>query len=640
MQYNIWFDICGVMILAILMVTFYIKYNIPVVQYRLFKIMMWTVFLSTLSDLLAGLWENHILAAGLFSPAVLKLVYLVYFLSRNATPVIFLLYLLTVTNIRERTEKGMAILLAPFIAAELLVLSSPLTGWVFYIDENGVYHRGGLLLLVYTVAAGYMVFALFQLIAFRKLIQAYQYAGFLFFEIITLLTVLIQWKNQHILIENFGSVMCVLLMYMAIQKPEEILDGVTGFLRKNVLSDICRSKLKQKKPFTILVLILKDYDFLEKSYGIETMDKILAQAASLLRKVPGTTACRMGEKKLCLLGNSQAVGRLEKAGEEICKQFSKPWSIGEYNIVAPVNCGIIRCPEDASSFREIVELMENMAGMERKEEKKVIHAGEMDISRIHRKYQLETLVKEAVERGLLEVVYQPIYNPKKKRFSSAEALLRMKEETLGNISPVEFIPIAEKNGSIVKIGKYVLSTVCDFIAEHDLEQYGLDYIEINLSPVECLQEDMTESIMEQINVHGIRPEQINLEITETAISFLPESVDRKMRELLAEGVTFSLDDYGTGYSNLSRLAALPLEITKIDKSIVQEAFVSENMKVVLDNTLHMIAMMNKKILAEGVEKKEQADYLIERGCDYIQGYYYSKPVSKDEFIELLEKQKY
>lgn len=636
-MYNIWLDFCGIIIMTILLFTFYIKYNVPVQQYQFFKILMCAVLVSTSSDLLAGIWGNHVeLAVQIFTPMSSKIIHVIYFFSRNMTPVAFFLYLMSVMNLRKKSNKEKLVLL-PIVFLQFMVVLSPVTGFIFHIDERGNYHRGSLITVAYVVAAGYMLLSLVLIVAYRKNLSLYQYAAFLGFEIIAMASVMIQGAYPHFLVENFGSAICILMIYLSIQKPEEILDGATGFLNKKAFSNIMGIRLKQKILQTLYVLNLQDYELLEKSYGLDAMEKLMGHIASYLKSYSGMTAYRIGEDNICLVADGEKRKGLETAAEQIHKRFLEPWKVLEYNVALSVNSGIIRCPEDAADFQEVMELISTMANLA-KEENRIIRIGEMDLSKIRRKYLLETIVLEAVERDILEVVYQPIYSPKSSRFLSAEALLRMKDDVLGNVSPAEFIPIAEKNGAIVKIGNYVMDTVCRFIAENELEKYGLEYIEVNISPVECLQEDMEESIIGKITEYGLRPERINLEITETAISFLPESVDKKMQQLLAAGVSFSLDDYGTGYSNLSRLAALPLEIIKIDKSIVQEAFTSDTMKVVLDNTLRMVNMMNRRILAEGVEERQQADYLIEHGCDYIQGYYYAKPLSADAFVEFIKKQ--
>lgn len=639
MKYNIWFDICGILILIVILVSFYIKNNVPVIQYRFFRTLVWIVLVSVTADLMTGLWSNYLTqATAIFPIEVSKLIHVVYFATKNATPPAFMLYVFSVMNIREKTIKGILVLLIPVAIVEILIFSSPVTNLIFYIDSAGVYHRGPALSFAYIIASAYIAFTLILMLMHHKLISVFQCGTLGVFIIAAMLAVVLQGIFPTFLVEGFGTAIGLLACCLAIQKPEEILDGSTGFLNKKVFSDLCMGSFKQKASFTVLLVVLENYDFLEKSYGINNVEKLVSKVAAYLKRFQGVTACRIGEDRFCLLENKADAGRLETSLEEINWRFKNAWEVSEYNIALETCCCMIHCPKEASNFQELMDLIDAVTEFGREEKKRIIELQKVDLEALYRHRKIEKLVKEAVERNLLEIVYQPIYSPKKDCFSSAEALLRMRDEELGNISPAEFIPIAEKNGAIVKMGKYVMDTVCRFIAEHDLKKYGIEYIEVNVSAVECLQEDMVERVMQHIGCHGLEPRQINLEITETAISILPESVDVKMGRLLEKGVTFSLDDYGTGYSNLSRLAALPLEIVKIDKTIIQTAFESEKMKVILDNTLGMLSRLNRKVLAEGVEKKEQADYLIERGCDYIQGYYYARPMSATDFLKLIEKQ--
>lgn len=639
MEYNIWFDISGILVLMVILISFYIENNVPVIQYQYFKRMVWIVLLSVIADLLIGLWGNHLTqVTDVFPIEVSEILHVVYFATKNATPPAFLLYVLSVMNIREKTIKGILILLIPAAIVEALIFFSPVTNLIFYIDSAGAYHRGPALPFAYVIAGAYMVFTLALMITYHKLASAFQSGTFGIFIMMAIITVILQGIFPTFLVEGFGMAIGLLACSLAIQKPEEILDGATGFLNKKVFSDLCRARFKEKSSFAVLVIVLENYDILEKSYGINNIEKLVSEVAVYLKRFQGIRGCRISEDKFCLLENKADVKTLEDAIELIDRRFKNAWKVSEYNVVLESCCCMIHCPQDASDFQELMDLIGAVANLGREENRHLIQLKEIDLEAFFRQCKIEKLVKEAVERNLLEVVYQPIYSPKKNRFSSAEALIRMRDEELGNISPAEFIPIAEKNGAIIKIGKYVMDTVCRFMAEHDLKKYGIEYIEVNVSAVECMQEDMVECLMHHIACHDLEPRQINLEITETAISILPESINEKMERLLKEGVTFSLDDYGTGYSNLSRLAALPIEIVKVDKTIVQAAFESEKMKVILDNTLEMLGGLKRKVLVEGVEKKEQADYLIEKGCDYIQGYYYAKPMSADDFLKLIEKQ--
>ena len=195
-----------------------------------------------------------------------------------------------------------------------------------------------------------------------------------------------------------------------------------------------------------------------------------------------------------------------------------------------------------------------------------------------------------------------------------------------------FIPAAEKSGAIYKIGEFVFEEVCKFISSEEFEHLGLDYIEVNMSVAQCMQSNLASQILTTIKKYNIDPKKLNLEITETAASYSQKTLMDNLITLHDAGIAFSLDDFGTGYSNMRRIVSMPFRIIKIDKSLTE---VEDNPKlmVVLKNTINMIKGMNMEIVVEGVETEKLVQLFKELECEYIQGYYYSKPIPKDEFIE-------
>lgn len=181
----------------------------------------------------------------------------------------------------------------------------------------------------------------------------------------------------------------------------------------------------------------------------------------------------------------------------------------------------------------------------------------------------------------------------------------------------------------------MLEEVCRFIGSDEFKKLGLSYIEVNVSVSQCMQHGLSEKILGIMNKYGVSPEQINLEITETAASFDQSVMTENLAELSSAGISFSLDDYGTGYSNMYRIAALPLKIVKLDKSFVNNQ--TSKMWTILQNTVKMIKDLDMEIVVEGIETKDMVKKFSDLRCDYIQGYYYSKPVPQDEFVKFVSE---
>jgi EAL domain-containing protein (putative c-di-GMP-specific phosphodiesterase class I) len=252
------------------------------------------------------------------------------------------------------------------------------------------------------------------------------------------------------------------------------------------------------------------------------------------------------------------------------------------------------------------------------------------------KNNMDRILQRAISEKKFEMYYQPIYSVNEKRFVSAEALIRLKDEEFGFISPALFIRAAERKGLMIPIGDFVLESVFGFISETDLRELGLSYIELNLSVAQCVQGDLADKIFALEKKYHVNPERVNLEITETTYENFGENTDRNIRALSENGFSFSLDDYGTGYSNMQRISKLPLKIIKIDKTLVDDTE-NKSGRSVLENTVRMMKEIHKEIVCEGVENAEQLDYLSGLGVDFIQGYYFSKPLPADQFVQFIKE---
>nr|MCR4588378.1 EAL domain-containing protein [Lachnospiraceae bacterium] len=234
-----------------------------------------------------------------------------------------------------------------------------------------------------------------------------------------------------------------------------------------------------------------------------------------------------------------------------------------------------------------------------------------------------------------KIYYQPIYHKEKQKICSAEALVRLFDDEIGFVPPDEFIPIAERNGMIVEMGVQVFSQVCEMITSVDMDALGLDYIEVNLSTLQCMNSELAESFKKVLEDYHVDAKYINLEITESAAVNNPDMLLSTMKRLREIGFGFSLDDYGTGYSNFTYMFEMNFDIIKLDKSILYKADRDRKADVILRNSIRMLKEMDFEVLMEGVETKRQKDMVEALGCDLLQGYFFSRPLPKDVFLDFV-----
>ncbi|MBP5266164.1 MAG: EAL domain-containing protein, partial [Lachnospiraceae bacterium] len=211
-------------------------------------------------------------------------------------------------------------------------------------------------------------------------------------------------------------------------------------------------------------------------------------------------------------------------------------------------------------------------------------------------------------------------------------LARIRNRDGSLMMPGAFIPVAETSDQIIHIGQRVFAKVCEFLANHDMDKVGIDYVEVNLSVQQCQRKTLAEEYIAIMEKYHVDPRRINLEITESGSVRHRKNLIANMKTLIEYGVRFSLDDFGTGESNLDYIMNMPVDIVKFDRTLTQAYFSSARTKYVIDTVIEMIRGLDLEIVSEGVETQEQYHTMIEKDIDYIQGYYFAKPMPADEFL--------
>ena len=634
MQPNIWFNVCALCILGALIGLYYVKFKAPFKKYYIFLAMSWMALVSTVASLCNNVLPGHV-------PVwVLQISNCTYFVAQGMLLPSLLLYVHSLTDHSLSDWKRLVPWMVPAAFSMLLILTSWYSDSLFWLDDGGVYHRGSMIWLLYLVTGFDYLGILVRLVRSWRVIAPGERVSVGIFLAISLTAVFLQLVFPWLLVENFASALCVMMFQLTVQNPELILDGSSGMLNKQGFSNLLAPMFDQCRSFQVGFLMVDNYHELEKVYGYTRLESRIGVLVSFLKQHPGVVYARLNSDLFCFLPENQQSDQswtnlLQDLDEDALMTHLRRRRIG---VRVQMKMGVINCPKEAESFGALLGLFDMAARLPMANGQDAFRLSPVDVQNLRRRKLIEEQVRSAVKDNSLSMVYQPIYDIRAKRFCSAEALMRMYTEKTGSVSPAEFIRIAEDNGAILKLTRFAVETVCRFLRTAELEKLGLNWMNINLSAVDCAQENLSSRMLEIIHNYQVEPWMISAEITETAFTNMPDSVLANLTELSRAGVTIMLDDYGTGYSNLNRLCSMPLDVVKLDKSLVDHVCTSESARIVMENTVSMMKRLNKKVLVEGVETKEQSDYLISLGVDYFQGYYYARPMDAVHLEELFQRQ--
>jgi EAL domain-containing protein (putative c-di-GMP-specific phosphodiesterase class I)/GGDEF domain-containing protein len=556
---------------------------------------------------------------------------------------LFLIYIIAITDTFHIFGKNRVEIYSfgiPAAVAAAAFIGNSFNGAIYSITD-GEYTRGPLMLVTYMIAGVFAASCMIYLLLYRKLFTKTKFFAILSTFPLFLAAIIIQYFDRSVRIELFAMAIGLLFIATFIQRPEALIDYNTGIYKFNAYATDMKRSFANKKPVEVILINIANFLQIQEILSYDATNDMLRLISERIESIvrQSKTSADMyylDKGRFRIVLSSDDHEKTEYTAEAINAALKPKVPINgmELNLIAYV-C-IAKCPEEVSDFNTFIEFGKDLS-TKFKFTGKVLHTGELlDRSRYDLMSELDKIISDAVINRKFEVFYQPIYNVIEHRFLSAEALVRLYNEKYGFISPELFIPITEKTGAIHKIGMFVFEEVCRFIASDDFKRLGLQYIEVNLSIVQCMQGGLAGDLITMMKKYGVTPDQINLEITESADSQTQNIIAENLTSLLNAGISFSLDDFGTGYSNMQRMASLPLKIVKLDKTFANFD-TNPRLMIVLQNTVRMIKDMDMEIVVEGVETQELVERFTNLECEYIQGYFYSRPIPKDQFIEFIGK---
>ena len=606
------------------------KSKTPLALYRVYYWMLGVTFMISFFDVLIS---DMLIKADKVNRGLLTVTAGVYYLLIiSIAPVctIFVLYLTGITY--SHHKKWKMLLFLPYFLMAAVIITSQFTGIIYRIGDSNelIICKFFYIMYIYLAYYGLLWFYIagvyYETVGKKQVFQFFVYPIFI-------ATMMVMGKIiYNEMIFSFPLALCLIMVVLMIKNPEEVYDKSNALMKKYLVRDISND-CQMKKPFCLYVIKIKEIKMLNDSFGEDIVDVFLRPIVQYLAHIYHDSAIyRLTTDIFVLKMYLPKDDDSHKYAEIILDKFKHKWKNADMDVRLPISITILDFPNDFENKEDMYYTLNGVFKTDSDVDK--IYTAE-DYNKEDKEAEIIEAVKKAVEKKSFQVYYQPIYSADKKHIMAAEALVRLIDDKLGFISPEIFIPLAEREGYILKIGKFVFNEVCKFYSENNLEEKGIEYIEVNLSAVQCMQYLLAEEFCEIMERWNIRPDQINFEITETSAMTTNAAVGMNLGYFSNKGIELSLDDYGTGYSNLSYMYNLPFSIVKIDKSILWAADKNEKADVVLRNIFQMTKKMGLKIVVEGIETQDHVEKMMEMQCDYFQGYYFSKPIPGKSFVEYI-----
>lgn len=637
MDFIIHYDIAALVLTLTIIMHYFLQDRIYTRSSMMFKLLLWIHLIACVLDLGTALMINH---AGVVSNGIQYVLNGLYCITVYGTAPVYLGYLIAVTKgINDRWKLGDFVKVwGLFVVEVLFIVTTPFTHLLFYFDENRDYFHGPGFDLLQIISMAYFLMALAHAIRNRAALKKVQLITVQIYTAMSIVAACIEMLSNDVLVTQFVTSLTILLIYFSMENPEDYSDKRLGIFNRDAFLLSLNGIMNRKNGFRIMGVTIKGLQYLNDTIGVDNHNLLLKEIAEYFCHIGGVkNVFRMSNSRFAIIYDNKDFAE-ECLVDTIRNRFDKPFHLQGMDISLEAAMAVLCYPEDVQTIENVVDMLDYaMNEATFSENNEIVRANEELLKKKRREGEVLRTMKNSLREGTFEVFYQPIYSVEKKRYTAAEALIRMPKTEIGFIGPDEFIPIAERNGMILEIGEFVFRTVCQFMVQEQIWEKGIENIHVNLSVVQCMQERLAQNFLDIMNGYELPCNRIHLEVTETAAVISSECLSSNMNQLVEQGVRFALDDYGTGFSNATSLIQYPYNTIKIDKGVVWAAMENENAMKVLTHSVAMIKSLKMDIVAEGVETQEQAEELSNMGCDYFQGYYYSKPVNAEEFLALLEQ---
>ena len=441
-------------------------------------------------------------------------------------------------------------------------------------------------------------------------------------------------------------IVAVLIVYSTLFMSHQLVytDSVTHLPGDYILRDRIAQSLSRVpwmgRKMAVFTINIDEFDRINDTIGHKAGNQLLQQVAGRLTGCfrHGDTVSREGASQFRIA--IEIANLSEEAGlaQKVIDALSSPFKITGQDLFVTCSIGIAVYPDDGKDAEALLQHSDIAMQRAKEEGNNSIRYYSPEMSaRASKRLSLQNQLRYAMERGEFFLNYQPIVDLRTGQVDSVETLLRWKHPDGGMVSPVEFIPLAEESGLILPIGEWVLRTACRQAKAWQAAGNANIRVAVNLSGRQIQRQNVTKMVEDTLRETGLAPRQLELELTESILMKEPEKAAVFLAELKRLGVRIALDDFGTGYSSLSYLRRFPINTLKIDGSFIRDLTTHKDDAAIVETIIFMGHALRLSLVAEGVETQQQLDFLRSAGCDRIQGFFFSRPLSAEKATDLLSQ---
>ncbi|MCU7939787.1 MAG: EAL domain-containing protein [gamma proteobacterium symbiont of Bathyaustriella thionipta] len=446
-------------------------------------------------------------------------------------------------------------------------------------------------------------------------------------------------SNYVSVFSDISSIKNVEAQLVFLSQHDPLTELPNRLLLNDRLSHAIEKSVRNDEKLALLFMDLDGFKDINDTFGHPMGDKLLQQVSKRLQKYlrQGDTLARLGgDEFLLVVEKFTFVDELEQVSKKIISILSEPFEVQGNKLFVGVSIGISVCPDDGYDASTLIRNADSAMYRAKELGRNNHQFYTCELTKaVTERLALESELRNALERDEFQLYYQPQVELKSGRIIGAEALIRWQSPQRGMVPPNKFILLAEKGGLILSIGEWVMREACRQVIKWRDEGYFLQRISVNVSGLQIQRGRLAETVEQILSETGLEAACLDLEITEGVLMSNPKEVIEILQDLRRLGLSLAVDDFGTGYSSLSYLKRFPINTLKIDQAFIRDIPDAPNDEAIARAIIALGGSLQLDTLAEGVETEAQRDFLLQEGCEFAQGYLYSRPLAENDFIAFM-----
>ena len=630
LHYNYFLELCSLIFLVAITIAYFSRKKFPVAIFKLFGVCLLVLSTNVFLDVMSCVFLDK---SDKVPIIVCEIVTDLYYVSQVLASYLLFAYVFYSIGKSLKYSPIYLLTIVPSAIVVLITLTNPMHHWIFELTStaSGVYdfYHGPLFFSLYLATGSSLLASALYTIVYKKKLP--QRLIMVLFSIIGLVLTcnIIQAIQPAYILSGVSYTLSMIFAIVSVNDPDEKVDRISNAFNNEAFIDYINNQRPERQNKYYIIFDVDSFGMFTEAFGTLYSNILLSEIRRFIETVNKKTYIFKTQESRFVLLNKTKEEQLEMV-RAIQDRFAAPFHIKNKSLNVSVNLfyfknnGTFKNSDSYNDFINRTLITLNFR------DSRYIELDSQFMKRINRDRRIKEILEECLttKKGLY-MVYQPIYDVNKKVFNHFEALIRLANEELGYVGPSEFIPIAENFGLANEIDFFVLHQTCSFLQRNP----QIESLEINISCAEFFN-NPSERFMKIINGYGIDPSRIILEITETIAVKYPSKTKEFMSDLGQYGVKFAMDDFGSGYSNIARFITLPFSVAKLDKSLLEE---SNNIRIFFEAAIDLFKNLNIPIVIEGVETEKQLKVAKDKKIEYIQGYYFSRPLKEDKLIEFLKE---